>query len=145
MRISDWSSDVCSSDLRCAQRWAPSPCRPSHESCRSAAPDRSSALAGLPDQDRPRLVAVPLDLLDQRIDAVEADLAAQAGLEDPADGFVVEVHGAVEHGDPEHARVGTELEGPTPPQRPPRGQPLSSQRAPPPAVAPARPPTDLPG
>src|SRR3546814_6008479 len=90
MRISDWSSDVCSSDLRCAQRWAPSPCRPSHESCRSAAPDRSSALAGLPDQDRPRLVAVPLDLLDQRIDAVEADLAAQAGLEAHADGFVVE-------------------------------------------------------
>src|SRR3546814_14563308 len=98
MRISDWSSDVCSSDLRCAQRWAPSPCRPSHESCRSAAPDRSSALAGLPDQDRPRLVAVPLDLLDPRIDAVEADLAAQAGPEAHARGFVGKVAGEGQHG-----------------------------------------------
>src|SRR3546814_14913794 len=28
MRISDWSSDVCSSDLRAAVRSCPAPCRP---------------------------------------------------------------------------------------------------------------------
>src|SRR3546814_4104799 len=53
MRISDWSSDVCSSDLHCRQRvdWrdaerlppAPTQCRPPHIPRRDRAPPRMGA------------------------------------------------------------------------------------------------------